>query len=59
MFNFLVRIEADSLGFTSGDESGPNGLVHRKLEDLIYNKVNGQDDLFEVTQPKQLQLCHI
>ena len=33
----------------SGEESGPNGLVHRKLEDLIYNKVNGQDDLFEVT----------
>ena len=38
------------LKFASGDESGPNGIVHRKLEDLIYNKVNGQDDLFEVMQ---------
>ena len=34
--------------FPSGEEAGPNGLVHRKVEDLIYNKVNGQDNLFEV-----------
>ena len=34
--------------FSSGGQAGPNGLVHRKVEDLIYNKVNGQDNLFEV-----------
>ena len=27
--------------FPSGGQAGPNGLVHRKVEDLIYNKVNG------------------
>lgn len=31
------------------EESGPNGLVHRKLEDIVYNKVHGNGNLFEVS----------
>ena len=34
------------------DEMGPNGIVHRKLEDIIFNKVNGQEDLFEEIHKK-------
>ena len=34
------------------EENGPNGIVHRKLEDIIFNKVHGESDLFADVQEK-------
>jgi len=45
---FLILIAFDK----NSEEAGPNGLIHRKVEDLIFNKVNGQNNLFEGADKK-------
>ena len=43
----LIFIAVVLINKPEDEDLGPNGIVHRKLEDIIFNKVNGQEDLFD------------
>ena len=49
LINFMIYLFSDEVG------KGPNGLVHRKLEDMVYNQVHGEQNLFEDVQKKVIR----